>query len=312
MKPDISIIAPVYNEQEVLDIYFEKMEKVLKSLPGKTYEYIFVNDGSKDATLNILKERAGKNPNIKIISLSRNFKKEAGLFCGMQYCSGKAAVLMDVDLQDPPELIIDFIKKWEEGFDVVYGIRKNRRQDGFFKRVTSEIFYKIYNSVAFVKIPYNTGDFRLIDRKVINAVLSLNDRVLFMKGLLSWVGFKSIGIEYKRAKRAAGKTKWKYWKLWNFALDGLTAYSSIPLRIWTYIGFIIWFLSVIYLIFIFVRTVIMGIVVPGYASLITIALFFGGIQLFVLGVIGEYIARIFEQVKNKPIYIVDEKIGFDS
>ncbi len=310
-KVDLSIIVPMYNEEEVIDVFFTEIRKVMNKIPSYTYEIVCVNDGSRDNTLQILKQYAQKDKRIKIISFSRNFRKEQALFAGIENCIGRCAVPMDVDLQDPPELIIDFIKKWEEGYKVVYGVRADRSKDSFVKKITALSFYKIFNSISENKIPNNTGDFRLIDRKVIEAIKTIKEKKLFMKGIFNWVGFKSIGITYKRPERVAGQTKWNYWKLWNFALDGITASTTLPLRIWTYLGVIIASLSFCYGLYIVLRTVLYGVQVPGYSSLLTFMLFFGGVQLLVLGIFGEYIGRIFIEVKNRPLYIIDEKINFD-
>lgn len=310
-NPDLSIIVPMYNEHEVIDIFFEKIRAILANIPQYTYEIVCVNDGSRDNTLDVLKKYASEDKRIKIISFSRNFYKEQALFAGLEACSGRAAIPMDADLQDPPEVILDFVKKWEEGYLVVYGVRADRKEDGFLKKISALGFYKIYNKIAERPIPYNTGDFRLIDRKVIDAIKLIPEKKLFMKGLFNWVGFKSTGVTYSRPERAAGTTKWNYWKLWNFALDGITSSTTLPLRIWTYVGGIIAGISFLYASFIILRTLILGVGVPGYASLLVSILFFGGVQLLVLGIFGEYIGRILTEVKNKPRYIIDEKINFE-
>lgn len=309
--PDISIIVPMYNEHEVIDIFFSEIRRVLNKIPEYSYEIICINDGSRDNTLDLLKDYAAKDKRIKIISFSRNFYKEQALFAGLEYCSGKAAIPMDVDLQDPPELIYEFVKKWQEGYDVVYGVRADRSDDSFVKRISALGFYKIYNMIAERPVPYNTGDYRLISRKVIDAIRQVKEKKLFMKGIFNWVGFKSCGVKYKRPERAAGTTKWNYWKLWNFALDGITSSTTLPLRIWTYVGSFIAFFAFLYAAYIIIRTIVLGVGVPGYPSLLVSILFFGGVQLIVLGIFGEYIGRIFTEVKNRPLYIIDEKVNFD-
>ena len=309
--PDISFVIPMYNEEDVVATFFKTMEKTLSKQKKYTYEYICVNDGSRDKTLSILKSYAFKNPNIKVISFSRNFYKEQALFAGLAEAKGKCIIPMDADLQDPPELISKFLKKWEDGYEVVYGIRTDRKKDSFIKRATAKLFYKIFNLVAERPIPENTGDYRLMDRKVVDAILEIRENKLFMKGIFSWVGFKSCGIEYKRPERVAGKTKFNYWKLWNFALDGITSSTTLPLRIWTYIGCIIASISGLYALYIIFRTIFMGVAVPGYASLFVSILFFGSVQLMVLGIFGEYLGRIFVEVKRRPRYIIDEKINCD-
>lgn len=308
--PDISFVVPMYNEEDVIATFFSTIEKTLKKIPQYTYEYICVNDGSKDDTLSILKKYAAKDKRIKIISFSRNFCKEQALFAGLEASSGRCVIPMDADLQDPPSLIAEFLKKWEEGYEVVYGVRTDRSKDSLIKRSTAGLFYKIFNAIADRPIPENTGDYRLMDRKVVDAILQIKENKLFMKGIFSWVGFKSFGIEYKRPERVAGKTKFNYWKLWNFALDGITASTTLPLRIWTYIGSFIAAISGLYALYIIGRTLFMGIDIPGYASLLVCILFFGSVQLIVLGIFGEYIGRIFMEVKRRPRYIIDEKINF--
>lgn len=306
---DISFIVPMYNEEDVIDIFFAKMSETLAELPQYSYEYICVNDGSTDKTLSLLRTRAKKDQRVKVISFSRNFYKEQALFAGLAEAKGRCVIPMDADLQDPPELIAEFLQKWEEGYEVVYGIRNDRKKDTFFKRLTSAAFYKIFNLIADRPIPANTGDFRLMDRKVVDAILLIQENKLFMKGIFSWVGFKTCGVEYKRPERAAGQTKWNYWKLWNFALDGITASTTLPLRIWTYIGGLIATVSGLYALYIIFRTLFLGVGVPGYASLLVSILFFGSVQLIVLGIFGEYIGRIFTEVKRRPRYIIDEKIN---
>ncbi len=308
---DLSIIVPMYNEEDVVEFFFARIREVMSSVPFYKYEIVCVDDGSSDNTLDILKKYAEDDKRVKVISFSRNFHKEQALYAGIENCTGHAAVLIDVDLQDPPELILQFIEKWQEGYQVVYGERQDRKSDGFIKRITALAFYKVYNLLSEYPIPYNTGDFRLIDRKVIEAVKRMKEKKLFMKGILNWVGFKSIAVPYTRPKRIAGTTKWNYWKLWNFALDGIVFSTTLPLRIWTYVGSFMAVSALMYGSFIVLRTLLYGNDVPGYASLLVFILFLGGIQFLVLGILGEYIARILTEVKDRPIYIINEKINFD-
>ncbi len=308
-KPDISVIVPMYNEEESLAPFFETMGKTLEKISPYTYEIICIDDGSTDGTYALLEEFAAKDSRIKIVKFSRNFGKEYGVIAGLRVCSGRAAVPIDVDLQDPPELIGQFIAKWEEGFDMVYGIRNDRQSDTFLKRWTAKLFYKTYNLMTRSPIPYNAGDYRLIDRKVINAILDLKERNIFMKGIFGWAGFKSCGIKYVRQKRQAGVSKWNYWKLWNFALDGITASTTFPLRIWTYLGSMLSFMGMLYAFYIIIRTIMHGTDVPGYASLLVFILLVGGVQMIILGILGEYIGRIFIEVKNRPLYIVEKKVN---
>jgi glycosyltransferase involved in cell wall biosynthesis len=309
-KPDLSIIVSMYNEEESLSLFFKTIKKTLSKLKKYTYEIICVDDGSVDKTYSLLEQYAKDDGCIKVIKFSRNFGKEYGVMAGLKFCSGRAAIPMDVDLQDPPELILDFVKKWEEGYDMVYGIRSDRGSDTFLKRWTAKLFYKTYNLMTKSPIPYNAGDYRLIDRKVINAILSLTERNVFMKGIFGWTGFKSTGVKYVRQKRSAGVSKWNYWKLWNFALDGITASTTFPLRIWTYLGSLLSATGLLYALYIVIRTIVEGVDVPGYASLLVFILLLGGIQMIILGILGEYIGRIFVEVKSRPIYIVEKKVNF--
>lgn len=302
-NPELSVIVPVYNEAAALPHFFKKIQSVLN---GLSYEIICVNDGSTDETADLLACYAQTDSRIKVVSFSRNFKKEAALFAGLKYAVGRAVVPIDADLQDPPEVILDFLDKWHAGFKVVYGVRQDRSADSFLKKGSAQLFYKIYNLFADRPIPYNAGDFRLLDRQVVDAVLQTNERNLFMKGLFNWVGFKSCPVYYKRQTRSAGCSTWNYWRLWNFALDGLTATTTFPLRIWLYIGGFAALFSVGYAAYIIIRTLIFGVDLPGYASLLVFMLFLGSIQLMALGVMGEYLGRIFNEVKHRPRYIVSE------
>ena len=253
---------------------------------------------------------AENDHNIKIIELSRNFGKEAALTAGLDISSGDAIIPIDADLQDPVELILDMISVWNSGAEIVLAKRINRSEDSWLKRVTASFFYKIHNSISDIKIPNNVGDFRLMDRSVVNAIKSLPEQQRFMKGLFSWVGFKTASIEYSRLARNAGSTKFSGWKLWNFAIEGITSFSSLPLRIWTYIGFLGAISSFLYAFIIIFKTIIFGIDVPGYASLIVLLLFFGSLQLIGIGVLGEYISRIYMESKKRPIYIIRNKHEF--
>ena len=308
-NPDISIIVSMYNEEESLALFFETIRKTLEKLKQYTYEIVCIDDGSVDGTYSLLEKYAAEDERVKILKFSRNFGKEYGLMAGLKYCKGRAAIPIDVDLQDPPELIVKFVKKWEEGSDMVYGIRNDRRSDTLLKRLTAAMFYKIYNLMTRSPIPYNAGDYRLIDRKIINAILDLEERNIFMKGIFGWTGFKSCGIKYVRQQRKAGQSKWNYWKLWNFALDGITASTTLPLRIWTYLGSVLSFLGVLYAFYIIVRTMTYGVDVPGYASLLVFILLVGGVQMIILGILGEYIGRIFIEVKRRPLYLIEKKVN---
>ncbi|MBR3899241.1 MAG: glycosyltransferase family 2 protein [Elusimicrobiaceae bacterium] len=308
----IALLVPLYNEQEVLPLFWQKTQQVIQSVEDFCFEYIFVNDGSTDDTLRLLKDLADGNTPVKIISLARNFGKEAALTAGLaQAAKADATIVLDADLQDPPELIIDFVEKFKQGYDTIYACRKDRQKDSFFKRVSAGAFYRVYNALAERPIPPDAGDCRLISRRVAEAVLSLPERERFMKGLFSWVGFKTTSVAYVRPERAAGKTKWNYWKLWNFALSGITASGSLPLKLWTYFGLALSVFAFIYAMIVAGKKIFLGNPVSGYSSLMVTILFFSGVQLISLGVIGEYLSRIFVEVKARPPYIVDEKINCD-
>ncbi len=306
---DLSIIVPCYNEEPNLDYLFERLISVLEPL-GMTYEIICVNDGSRDNTLNCLIEHHNRNSVIKVVNLSRNFGKEVAMSAGLDYSTGKAVIPIDADLQDPPELIGDMVAKWQEGYDVVYGTRKSRSGESWLKQMTANGFYRIIQKMTPIKIPQDTGDFRLMDRQVIEAIKQLPETHRFMKGLFAWVGFKQIALEYDRPPRYKGETKWNYWKLWNFALEGITSFSAVPLKIWSYIGLFISCIAFVYAAYLIIRTFIFGIDVPGYASLMVVTLFLGGVQLITLGVMGEYLGRIHGEVKRRPLYLVRESYGF--
>jgi len=307
---DLSIIAPMFNEESNIDHFFETLIPVLEPL-GLTYEIICIDDGSRDRTLEKILGYHQRNPRIKVISFSRNFGKEIALTAGLHHSNGKAIIPIDTDLQDPPELIEGMVEKWREGYDVVYAVRRRRLGESSFKRFTANIFYRFINCISDTPIPKDTGDFRLFDRRVVKELNRIPERTRFMKGLFAWVGFKQVGIEYDRQPRHLGKTKWNYWKLWNFALDGITLFSTFPLRFWSYIGIIISLLSFGYASFLILRTLIHGRDVPGYASIMVAVLFMGGLQLISLGVIGEYLGRVYAETKRRPLYIVDESYGFE-
>jgi glycosyltransferase involved in cell wall biosynthesis len=305
IRRKISLIVPVYNEKGAIRPFITAVELAIASLEAE-FDILFIDDGSSDTTceeiLGVAKSCALR---ISLIALSKNFGKEAALTAGMDAAIGDAVIPIDVDLQDPPELIPAFVEEWRKGYKVIYGRRTNRSQESWVKRATSSAFYRTFNFVAQSDIPINAGDFRLIDRSVIDALATYRERTRFMKGLFSTVGFKTTYVEYKRPIRQVGITKWNYWKLWNFALDGIFSFSTLPIRIWTYIGAVIATLSIFYAVIIVGKTLIFGLDVPGYASLITVVLFIGGIELISLGIIGEYIARIFLETKQRPIYTTD-------
>lgn len=310
-KVEISVVVPMYNEEPNIDYLIKRIVTALDHLNLK-YEIVCVNDGSKDNTLKCLIEQHRRNPKIKVVSLSRNFGKEIALSAGIDFAAGDAVVPIDADLQDPPELIGDLIAKWREGYDVVYATRRSRRGESWMKRFTAHAFYQSIAKMSPVSIPRNTGDFRLIDRRVVDALKQMPERNRFMKGLFAWVGFKQTSILYDRPERYKGSTKWNYWRLWNFAIDGITSFTFVPLKVWSYVGLAISVPAFFYATFLIIRTLILGVDVPGYASIMVVVLFLGGMQLLTLGIIGEYLGRVYQEVKRRPLYLVRESYGFDA
>ncbi len=302
--PLITLIVPAFNEEAAIGPFLQTVTPILAKT-GCRFEILFVNDGSRDNTLSVLRAAKAANPAIVILSLLRNFGKEAAMTAGLDHAGGDAVILIDVDLQDPPELIVDFVARWRAGAEVVYGTRRSRARDGIAKRLTAVFFYKVFNLLSPTKLPFNAGDYRLMDRRVVNEIKTLRERNRFMKGLMVWPGFRMESVEFARPQRSAGSTSYNYWKLWNFALDGITSFSTLPLRLWLYVGGIISFLSFLYAGFIMVHALITGGDVPGYPSLMVAVMFFGGIQLFSIGLIGEYVGRILNETKARPIYIID-------
>ncbi len=307
---EISVVIPLYNEAKNIDYLFTRLIQILDQL-NTTYEIICVNDGSQDETLDCLIQHHQTQPQIKVINLSRNFGKEIALTAGIDYANGQAVIPIDADLQDPPELIQELVAKWREGYDVVYATRRSRQGESWLKRFTANSFYKTIGKMSPIPLPHNTGDFRLLDRKVVEALKQMPERTRFMKGLFTWVGFKQTAIMFDRQPRFQGNSTWNYWKLWNFALDGITSFTLLPLKVWSYIGLSVSFLSLLYASFLIIRTLIFGVDVPGYASLMVAVLFLGGIQLITLGIMGEYLGRVYEEVKARPLYFVRECYGLE-
>lgn len=304
MKKSISIIVPVMNEEDAIIPFLYSITENLAEI-NYDLEILFIDDGSSDNTINVLESAALEHNSVRYLKLSRNFGKEAALTAGLDYATGAAVIPMDVDLQDPPEVIHQFIEKWEQGYDIVYGTRESRDEDTASKKTSAGIFYRIFNKISATSIPHNAGDFRLMDRQVVEVLKKLPERNRFMKGLFAWPGYKAIGVGYARPARKHGKTKFNAWKLWNFAVDGITSFSTWPLRVWSYIGGGIAIISLMYMLFIILRTLIYGIEWPGYASLMSAILFFGSIQLISVGVLGEYVGRLYIEVKNRPIYLIE-------
>lgn len=308
---DLSIVIPMRNEALVIDELFKSLLPVLRST-GKTYEVICVNDGSTDDTLERLLGQQSKDRTIGVIDLSRGFGKEAALTSGIDHARGRAVVVMDADLQNPPEVIPKLIAKWEEGFEVVYGARRSRDRDGWLKRTTSEAFYAVFNKLSDTQLPPDAGDFRLMDRAVVDALRALPEHSRFMKGIFAWVGFRQVGVPYDCPERHAGESQWPFFKLFRFALDGIFSFSTVPLRLWTWVGTVTASISLLYAVFLVLRVFVSGRDVPGFASIMVAILFFGGVQLISIGVLGEYIGRIFRETKARPLYIVRQAYGLDA
>ena len=306
----MSIVVPCYNEQENLDRFFERLIPVLEGT-GLTWEVVCINDGSRDDTLAALTNWNAKENRIKVLGLSRNFGKECALSAGISHASGDAVIPMDADLQHPPETIPAMIAKWREGYDVVYAVRKARTGQGLLSRLQAKAFYWVFDRLCEVPLPREVGDFRLLDRKVVDVINSMPERTRFMKGIFAWVGFRQIGIPYDQEERLHGETKWGLMALLRFAFDGLVAFSDYPLRFGALIGTVISLVAFGYIVVRVIKTLIYGIDVPGYESIITIMLFLGGVQLITLGVIGHYLGRVFNEVKGRPLFIIRDKMGFE-
>jgi len=310
--PQLSIIVPVKDEEEAIVPFVARITKVMADCgdpAASAYEILFVDDGSHDATLAAIRAVIVREPRVRAISLSRNFGKEAALSAGLDHARGAAVVPIDVDLQDPPEVIGKMLREWRAGFDIVYGVRDNRETDSLPKRLTADLYYRAHNWLSQDKIPEHAGDFRLLDRKVVDVIRAMPERNRFMKGLFAWAGFTQTSVSYHREARQVGTTKFRYWKLWTLAIDGITSSSTVPLRVWSYLGGTVALGAIAYALFILVRTLLYGVEVPGYASLLVAILFLGGLQLLSLGVLGEYVGRIMIETKGRPIYIVRETLG---
>lgn len=307
--PALSVVVPAYNEQEVLEIFHARLAAALEPL-GLSWEVVYVNDGSRDATLEKMLALKAADPRTAVLNLSRNFGKEIALTAGLDHARGTdAVVVIDADLQDPPEVIADLVAAWREGFDVVYAQRSVRHGEGFVKRATAHGFYRLMQRVGGrVQLPKDTGDFRLMSRRAVDALLQLREHHRFMKGLFAWIGFPSKAVLYERAPRAAGTTKWNWWKLWNLSLEGITSFTVAPLKLATYLGLLTAFGAVVYAVQVVVKTLILGNEVPGYPSLMVVVLFLGGVQLMTLGIIGEYLARVFNETKHRPLYLVERHL----
>lgn len=311
----LSLLVPVKDEEVALPDFLTRVVPVLDALQidggAIVWEILFIDDGSDDRTLAAIMTAHARDPRVVGLSLSRNFGKEAALSAGLDHARGQAVIPIDVDLQDPPEVIGDMLEKWREGFDVVYGVRRDRTTDSLPKRLTADLYYRAHNRLSHDKIPEHAGDFRLLDRKVVDVIRRMPERNRFMKGLFAWSGFRQTAVEYDRSERQQGKTKFNYWKLWTLAIDGITSASTLPLRVWSYLGALIALSGMLFALWIVVRTVLYGVDVRGYPSLMVAILFFGGLQLLSLGILGEYVGRVLIEVKHRPIYVIRERIGIE-
>jgi glycosyltransferase involved in cell wall biosynthesis len=307
MKKLISLVAPFYNEAEGAAEFFRRVYAVAATLPNYRFEVIAINDGSRDETWHELLAARERYPNVHLVDLSRNFGKEAALTAGLDRAAGDAVIPIDTDLQHPPELIVEMIEKWEQGAEVVLAQRTKRHSDGRLQMLGANFFYRFHNLISDVRVPPDVGDFRLMDKAVVAALRRMPEQNRFMKGLFAWVGFRSVTIPYSQVARQTGQSSFNFWKLWNFALEGITSFSTAPLRIWTYLGAGVSVLALLYATAVVVKTLVFGIDVPGYASLMVIGLFLGGVQLIGIGVLGEYVGRIYSEVKRRPVYVVREE-----
>lgn len=304
----LTIIVPIYNEEEVIPSFLDALKEVISNLRHRyAVDFLFIDDGSLDSSVSTITHLYAEE-SARLLKLSRNFGKEAAIAAGLDHAESDAVILIDVDLQDPPELIEKFLAEWENGYQVVYGVRKVRRKDSFLKRVSAGLFYRIFNLLSDVRIPEHAGDFRLLDVEVVAALRQLPERARFTKGLYAWAGFRSIGIPYERPSREKGRTKWNYWGLWNLALDGILSFSDRPLRLFTYTGLLISSGSFIYAANTVFKAVFLGIETKGYASLMTAITFLGGLQLLFFGILGEYLGRVFLEVKQRPRYLIMQDI----
>ena len=304
----VSLIVPVFNEEQAINLFYQAVRRELR-LERIEVEIVLINDGSTDRTAEQAMALAQADDQVMLINFSRNFGKEPALFAGLEYATGDAVIPMDVDLQDPISVFPLLIEQWQKGADVVLAKRRNRASDSYLKRHTASLFYHLLNRISYTRIEENVGDFRLMDRKVVDVIRALPEHQLFMKGVLSWAGFNSVVVEYERARRVAGDSKFNGWKLWNLALEGVTSFSTVPLRLWTYVGGCVSIFAVLYAVYMVLDKIFFGNSVPGYPSLMTAILFLGGVQLIGIGILGEYIGRIYIEAKHRPRYVVKDIVG---
>jgi dolichol-phosphate mannosyltransferase len=305
-KPTISVVVPLFNEEGNVDELVRRIATIANSLEGSpTYEMVLVNDGSRDGTLVKLYGLMKQYPQLVVVDLSRNFGHQLAATAGLDHARGEAVILMDGDLQDPPELIHKFVEKWREGFDVVYAVRRSRRGESFFKLLTARMFYRTIKRLTNVAIPVDTGDFRLMSRRVVDALGQVRERHRFLRGLVSWIGYRQTGVEYDRAERFSGETKYPFSKMLKFAIDGVTSFSEIPLRFATYFGFIVSGFAFLYA-FVVILLKLFHLNTPGYTSMMVAILFLGGVQLVGVGILGEYVGRVYDEIKGRPLYLVSK------
>ena len=302
----ISIIIPAYNEEESLPLLYDRLNKVISNLESYEFEMLFINDGSKDNTLKIIKELREKDARVSYVDFSRNFGKEVAMIAGLDYAKGDCVIFIDADLQDPPELIPELIKYWEEGYDDVYARRKSRKGETFLKKFTSKMYYKVLQSLTRVEIQKDTGDFRLLDRRCVNALKQLRETQRCSKSMFSWIGYNKKEVLFDRDPRIAGTTKWNYKKLMDLAIDGITSFTTSPLRISTYLSIPTFLALIVYFIYVIIKCITQSVAIQAFQAIILLVLFFAGIQIMLFGIMGEYLGRIFIEVKNRPLYFVDE------
>ena len=308
VAPVLSLVVPMFNEAGNLDRLFDGLVRVMAEL-GESYEIVCVDDGSRDDTVARALEHRRRDPRIKVVELSRNFGKELALTAGLRHTSGQAVVMIDADLQHPPEVIKDMMREWRQGFEMVIAVRRHRDDESAVKRLAAKAFYEVFGRVSEVRLPPGAGDFRLLDRKVVKVLNAMPEHARFMKGLYAWVGFRQTIIPFDVAERSHGETKFNLFRLWRLAIDGITSFTSVPLKVWTFMGMLVASFALLYGLLFIVKTLILGIDVPGYPSLIVAITFFSGVQLISLGVIGEYLGRVFAEVKNRPLFVVREAHG---
>jgi dolichol-phosphate mannosyltransferase len=310
-KQLLSVIVPVFNESEVIETFYRRASQALAGLPGCDYELIFVDDGSRDDSYGQLAAFAARDARVRVIKFSRNFGHQIAISAGIDYARGDCVAVIDADLQDPPEVLAAMVDKWREGYDVVYGVRADREGEGKLKLLTASVFYRLLRRIAKIEIPVDVGDFRLMSRRATDQLRRLREKDRFVRGLVSWIGFKQAGVSYHREKRFAGETKYPYSKMIKFAFDGITSFSTVPLKLATWMGYAASAFAFLYLVSVFIQKLV-GITVEGWATIMVAMLFLGGVQLICLGIIGEYLGRVFNELKPRPMYIVEEALGVDA